>query len=177
MMKTTNKVLCMAVMGLAASLGASKAMAQSDSDKMFLMKASEGDLAEIKQSQLALDKSTNPKVKEFAQKMISDHTMLETNMKPFADKNGVMPATTLNADHQAEYDRESALSGADFDKEYIKNMDMDHHMTLQAFKMEIANTQDMDLKKTVMMGEKVVASHTKMADKLSTKMGIPVSTM
>lgn len=171
-----TKVLCALLVVCGASLGAARAGAQVDADKMFLTKASQSDLAEIEQSQLALDKSTNPHVKAFAQKMISDHNMLEMKMKPFADKDGVTAATTLDPDHQGEYDKLKALKGADFDKEYIRSMDMDHHMALAAFDTELEATQDPDLKKVVLSGRKVVSSHTNMADKLSTKMGVGIAT-
>jgi len=170
----TTKMLCVCLVGCGAALGTVRAIAQADADKMFLMKASQTDLSEIKQSQLALDKTTNPHVKAFAQKMISDHNMLELNMKPFADKNGVMPVTALGPEHQAEYDKLKGLSGADFDKEYIRSMDMDHHMALAAFDTELEATQDPDLKKTVLNGKKVITAHTKMADKLATKLGVSI---
>ena len=107
----TTKMLCVCLVGCGAALGTVRAIAQADADKMFLMKASQTDLSEIKQSQLALDKTTNPHVKAFAQKMISDHNMLELNMKPFADKNGVMPVTALGPEHQAEYDKLKGCPG------------------------------------------------------------------
>jgi len=171
-----TKLVCALLVGCGAVLGAVRASAQVDADKMFLIKASQSDLAEIQQSQLALNKSTTPHVKAFAQKMISDHNMLEATMKPFADKDGVTPATTLDPDHQAEYDKLKGLSGGDFDKEYIRSMDMDHHMALAAFDTELEATQDPDMKKMVSSGRKVVSAHTKMADRLSTKMGVAIAT-
>ncbi|HLI77482.1 MAG TPA: DUF4142 domain-containing protein, partial [Acidobacteriaceae bacterium] len=143
----------------------------ADQDKQFVMQASLGDYTEITFSQLALQKSTNPKVKAYAQKMITDHNQLETEMKPVADKLGVTPATALDSQHQQLYDQLNGLSGADFDKQYISDMDTDHHKTLDAFKAEEASTQDKQLKPIVKKGEKVVAMHTTMADKLTTSMG------
>ena len=92
-------------------------------------------------------------------------------MKPVADKMGVAPATALDAQHQQLYDQLNQLSGADFDKQYMSDMDTDHHKTLDAFKTEESTTQDKQLKPIVKKGEKVVAQHTAMADKMSTAMG------
>ena len=158
-------------MGLVAAMGASTARAQSDQDKQFLMTASQSDYTEMTFSKLALQKSTNPQVKQYAQKMITDHTKLEAEMKPFADKMGVTPVTTLDADHQQKYDQLSSMSGTDFDKGYMSAMDTDHHKSLDNFKSELSSTQDPSFKKVVAKGEKVVAQHTEMADKMSTKMG------
>ena len=157
--------------GWAVQAGAQTAGQISDSDKSFIADASQGDLTETKLSQLALDKSSNADVKTYAQKMITDHAMLELKMKPFAEKAGVAPATELTAEHQAVYDKLNGLSGADFDKAYVEAMDKDHHEDLTKFKTEASTTKDPDLKKTVAQGTKVVAMHTKMADGMSRKMG------
>ena len=149
------------------------ARAQASSDADFLKTASQSDFTEITFSQLAETNATNPKVKMFAEKMVSDHTMLESNMKPFADKLGVQPVTTMDPDHQAKYDQLKTLTGADFDKTYMADMDKDHHVALTLFQGEESSTTDPAMKKTVMKGEKVVAQHTAMADKLSTAVGTP----
>jgi hypothetical protein len=54
----------------------------------------------------------------------------------------------------------------------MKAMDMDHHKALATFETELGSTQDRALKKTVKQGKKVIAQHTKIADKMCTKMGL-----
>ena len=103
--------------------------------------------------------------------MIADHNKLEAEMKPFADKAGVTPVTTLDPDHQSKYDALSALSGTDFDKTYMTDMDVDHHKALDLFKSEETAATDPAFKKTVAKGEKAVAQHTDMADKAVKMMG------
>jgi len=177
-MRMSAKVVCGFVLGCGAMGFAAKAMAQaSDLDKMFLMRASESNLAEIQQSELAVNKSSNPKVRAFAQKMISDHEMLEDNLKIFFEQDSVTPAATLNADHQAEYAKLKGLKGADFDNEYIRSMDMDHHMALAAFDTVIQNTEDSELKRVAVSGRKVVEEHTKMVDKMLAKIGQPIGSL
>lgn len=87
-MKTTRKVTCFALFGAAALLLTVGANAQSDADKKFLAAASQSDVNEIKLSQLAEAKATNPAVKAFAQKMVAEHTKMSASMKPFADSWG-----------------------------------------------------------------------------------------
>jgi putative membrane protein len=166
-----NKIMCTAIVGCAIAAGTAAAAAQTaDMDKQFLTTASQSDYTEITFSKLAADQATSPQVKAFAQKMITDHTTLETEMKPFADKWGVTPVTTLDATHQQKYDALQKLSGTDFDKTYMMGMNEDHHMALTLFKQEETLTTDSDFKKVVAKGEKVVAMHTKMADAAVTKM-------
>jgi putative membrane protein len=161
---------------LAAGTVSARAQGQAnptlDHDKSFLMMASQSDFNEIKLSQLAVDKSTNPDVKSFAQTMVTDHTALEQQMKPTADKWGVTPATSMDAQHQQLYDKLSGLSGKDFDKEYVKAMDEDHHGAQTLFASEVQTTRDKEFKTQVQSAQKVVDRHTGMADKLARKEGL-----
>ena len=167
-----KQMLCVTALGFVSlAAGAQSPSSTADQDKQFVTTASLSDYTEMTFSKLALQKATNPQVKAYAQKMITDHTKLETEMKPVADKLGVTPATALDSEHQQLYDQMNQLSGADFDKQYMTAMDTDHHKSLDSFKSEAASTQDAQLKPIVKKGEKVVAQHTVMADKMQTKMG------
>lgn len=170
-----TKTFRSAVLGCTVLLSGVAALAQSaDMDKQFLMKASQSDFTEIKFSQLAVQKATNPRVKAYAQKMVDDHTKLEAQMKPFADKWGVTPVTELDAEHQQKYDALNQMSGMDFDKTYMTGMAQDHHVALDLFQQEQKSTTDGAFKSAVSRGEKVVAMHTKMADMAVSKMsGMP----
>ena len=171
-MKMTS--VCAVALGLASVAGVAGAQATSptaDADKTFVQNAALSDYTEITFSQLAVTKATNPKVKAYAQKMITDHQALEAKMKPEADKLGVTPPTALDSTHQQLYDQLNQASGADFDKQYMTAMDQDHHKALDLFKQEESTTQDKELKPIVKGGEKVVAQHTTMADKMVTGMG------
>lgn len=168
--------ICTVILGCASLAGASAMHAQgtmqgTDQDKQFLTTAALSDFTEIKFSQLAVQKSTNSQVKTFAQKMIDDHTKLEAEMKPFADKWGVTPPTALDADHQTKFDQLSSMSGADFDKQYMSDMTTDHQTALDAFKSEESSTTLPKFKATVAKGEKVVEKHLEMAKKDGAKMG------
>jgi putative membrane protein len=143
-------------------------------DKMFLRKAAEGGMAEVKFGKLAAEKASSEDVKAFGQKMVDDHTVLNSEMASIADSMGVRLPKTINKEDQAEYDKLSGLSGSDFDTEYLTAMVKDHHQDLREFRMEVNDTQDPTLKETVERGEKVIREHTIMVDKLARDKGIPV---
>jgi putative membrane protein len=167
-MKKWMCLVCVSVLGGAMTVQLAKAQA-NDQDKQFLQKASQGDANEIKLSQLAERKASNPNIRAFAKTMVTEHTQLEKNMKPYADQWGLTPATDLDADHQKEYEKLSKLSGKAFDKEYIDAMDKDHHGAEDLFTNEINSTSDPDFKKAVMDGKSAVVAHTNMADDLKNK--------
>jgi putative membrane protein len=169
-MNRITKILCTAVVGCAGSMIAVSAHAAvTDSDKTFLTNAAQGNLDEIKLGELAEQKSTNPQVKAFAHTMIVQHKMLEQKMAPFAQQWSIVPPTTLDSENQQEFDKLSALSGSEFDKEYVSNAVQQHKQTLDAFDQELNTTSDQQFKQAVMKGKSVVAAHLKMAEGLEAK--------
>jgi putative membrane protein len=63
--------------------------------------AAQSDQNEIALSQLAQQKATNPAVKAFAEKMVTEHTKMTESMKPFADSWGLTPLSGSDADHSS----------------------------------------------------------------------------
>jgi putative membrane protein len=168
-MKTTQ-IVCCAVLGLVATLTPNKAKAQSEDDKKFLAMAAQSDQNEIALSKLAEGKATNPAVKAFAEKMVSEHTQMTESMKPFAESWGLTPATGPDADAQKELDKLNGLSGNDFDKEYMKQMVKDHSKALSAFTKETKDTKDAKFRAAVIKGKTMVAAHKNMAYDLEKKL-------
>jgi len=149
----------------------------SQKDKEFLAKASQGGLAEVEMGKIASTKAKDPEVKQFAQKMIEDHTKLLADMKPFADQLGVTPPAKLSVEHEQTASRLKSLSGEEFDKEYIKAMVADHHADLAEFSAEKASASDPGLRQAVANGTEVIRMHTQMIDKIAKKNGMPTPPM
>jgi putative membrane protein len=145
-------------------------------EKMFLRKAAEGGIAEVKLGQLAVDKAGSDEVKEFGQKMIDDHTKLNNDMAQVADTLGIMLPKSMSKEDQAEYDKLKGLSGNDFDTEYLTFMVKDHHQNQHEFRLEAASRTDPALHDAVVNAERVIHDHTVTVDKLARARGIPVPT-
>jgi putative membrane protein len=164
-------MMCCLTLGSAAFAFSHTAKAQAtDQDKQFLTTASQGNYDEIQLGKLAEQKGTNPDVKAFGRRMVTDHTKLGTKMQPFATEWGLSAPTGLSADAQKEYDKLNGLSGNDFDKEYIDDMVSDHSKDLDAFNKEVNDTHDTKFKTAVEQGKNVVAAHKNMAYDLKKKM-------
>jgi putative membrane protein len=143
-------------------------------DKMFLRKAAEGGIAEVKLGQLAAQKASGDEVKAFGQKMVDDHTKMNNQMAQVADSLGIMLPKSMNKEDQAEYDKLNGLSGNDFDMEYLSFMVKDHHKDLHEFRIEAASRADQTLHDAVVQAETIIHDHTVMVDKLARAKGIPV---
>jgi len=146
-------------------------------DKHFMKSAMEGDMAEIQLSELALQKSSNDQVKQFAQRMIDDHTKLDAQIKPMATQAGVEAPAELSAKHKAAVAKLQTLSGEQFDREYIKDMVNDHREVDQAFQSEGTAAKSPDLKSAVTQAEPIIAEHLRMAQDLEKSMKGKTSSM
>jgi putative membrane protein len=149
----------------------SNSLDHSMMDKAFVRKAIEGGLAEVQLGQLALQKSQNGDVKQFAQKMVDDHTQMGDQMKIVAVKVDVKPPTSPSKKDKAMIAKLETLSGPDFDKAYIKTMVKDHQQDEKDFKEESQLATIPEVKEAAMAGEHVINSHLQMIEQLAQNNG------
>ncbi len=146
--------------------------ATAHQDTKFLEKANQGSIDEIDLAKLVLQKSNNPDVKNFAQKMIDDHGKLIDDMKSFDYEAGLQVPAHPDASTEAEKLKLDVLSGEAFDKAYIRAMVEDHHKDLEAFRSEAKSTGYPAFRSAVEQGEQVVREHLQLIDQLAKKNGI-----
>jgi putative membrane protein len=147
--------------------GAQTAGQPSPVDRMFVTKAMQGSMAEVQLGQLTLQKSNNQQVKEFAQRMIDDHTKLNEQMKPVAQQLGVTPPEQVSKNDRKTMAKLQALSGSAYDQTYIKDMVKDHKQDLNDFQMEASSGQDQTVKDAASQGSKVIAQHLQLAQQMA----------
>jgi len=133
------------------------------------MKAASAGMAEVQAAQIAQQKSQDPKVKEFAAKMITDHTANNSQLATLAGQKGITVPTALDDKDQAEIDKLNKLNEPKFDKMYMKGQIKDHKSMLTLLQKEAKSGKDSDLKSFSEQTIPVVQSHLDMAkaDKVS----------
>jgi putative membrane protein len=141
-------------------------------DTEFLKQANQGSVDEIDLAKIALNKSQDPDVKNFAQRMIDDHSKLLDDMKQFDMEAGVEVPKHDSAATDAEKAKLEVLSGKAFDKAYMKAMVEDHHKDLEAFLAEEKSTGYPAFKTAVEQGAEVVKGHLELADQDARKLGL-----
>jgi len=105
------------------------------SAQSFVQNASVGNQFEISSSQLALQKSQNDDVRQFAQHMIDDHTRVGDRLKETLASmdNAPAPASGLDAKHQHMLNKLQSASGAGFDKLYVHDQVKAHKEAVGLF--------------------------------------------
>ena len=118
----------------------------SRSDTSFVKEAAEGGMMEVELGKVAADKASSQKVKEFGQRMENDHGKANAELKQLAADKGVDLPTALEGKKKSTVERLSKLSGAEFDREYMRTMVSDHKEDVSKFQSEASKANDRDVK-------------------------------
>jgi predicted outer membrane protein len=118
----------------------------------FLSRAMEMNTAEIRIAELAMDKAQNPNIKDFAKMVIHDHNQALAKLRELRDMRLASSVTgkpdidqkatksvadvSLTPQSQQTLDRLSKLSGADFDREFMNTMVLDHREAIHVFETQ-----------------------------------------
>jgi putative membrane protein len=147
------------------SLAAGQAMAAlSAADRTFAEKAAVGGMAEVASAQLAQQKAISPQVKQFAAKMLADHSQANTELQQIArQENITLPSQPDRKHVMAERDL-NKLTGPSFDKAYVQEQVRDHEETVALFRQQATSGQDPALKAFAQKTLPILQQHLQMAE-------------
>jgi len=117
----------------------------TDDAAEFAVKAADSGLAEVSAGEIAQQKAQNQSVKDFAAKMIQDHTKANEELKSIAASKNITLPTAPGEDHQERIADLNSHTGADFDKEYMAMMVDDHQKAVDLFEDAAENDEDPEL--------------------------------
>jgi putative membrane protein len=140
-----NRPTDTAMAGNANNTGNTTQATLDENTRKFMNEAAMGGMAEVEFGKLAKDNASNPRVKNFGEMMVKDHSAANDDLKSIAGRKNV----TLPADlgkHQHHKDELSNKKGAEFDKAYMKMMVDDHKEDIEAFEKASQNATDPDVK-------------------------------
>ena len=145
-------------------------IAVDEADAKFTTQAAVGGMAEVELGKLALEKSSNPQVKEFATMMVKDHGMANTELMAIAKQKNITLPSTVDEEHKKKMDDLSKKTGVDFDKAYVDAMVSGHKSTLKLMEDESRDGKDADLKSFATKTAPIVQSHLVMINKINDSM-------
>ena len=166
-----NKVplACLAAAGVLGLSVLPASAALNSTDRDFMHKAASGGMTEVQEAQLAQQRATSPQVKQFAARMIDDHTQANNQLKQIARQHKVTLPARPDGKNQAEEQKLRGLNGAAFDQAYAQAELRDHQETVALFQQEAASGQDPDLKAFAQQTLPTLQQHLQMAQALNTQ--------
>lgn len=136
----TAAALCVALPALGQSLGertgVNAALGITPATQDFVSEAAQSNMFEIESSRLALERASNPAIKNFAQQMIADHSKTTQELKTLV-ANANMQATlpvTLDKAHTEMLDPLKTATGGEFNAAYRKAQVTAHESAVSLFK-------------------------------------------
>jgi putative membrane protein len=166
-MKPFITAVCLVVLFAGAKL-----QAQAPSDPQIVQIVQTANQIDITQARLALKKSSNSQVKDFANQMISDHQALMNSVADLAKKLNVIPQesdTSKQLKQQADDESKKlrGLTGSDFDKEYAAHEIAYHQAVIDAAsKVLIPNAKNAELKSALEGAAPLLQGHKEHAQHL-----------
>jgi putative membrane protein len=135
-----RRLLATASSGMAIALvvGTSPLQAQGtpadlNKDSKLIREVASDNLFEIRLGTIAKSKATNANVKQFGERMVTDHTWMLENWRALVKQSGFPFQPGLQDKHEDEVKRLEKLSGAEFDRAYMTAMIQDHQNAVAKF--------------------------------------------
>ena len=129
-----------------------------EKDKTFLKKAAKGGIMEVAMGKLASEQGQSAEVKKFGERMVTDHSKANDELKSIAKKKGVkLPSKDLSEKWKS-------------DKDYMDAVVKDHEKDLAEFQEEAKEGTDSDLKEFAEETAKVVQEHLDLAKETQSKL-------
>lgn len=154
---------------------AGSAFAQQNNDAVragdwsWMEKAARAGTAEVQAAQIAASKATNPKVREYAQKVADEHTKANDELKSIASSKGINLPTEPDRKHKSYLKQlEKLTAGSHFDEVYISRAGViDHQDAVKHFKKGTTDVADAQIKAFAEKTLPTVQAHLDDAKKLN----------
>jgi putative membrane protein len=145
--------------------------AKGDSTAMFMAESAHSSHSEIGLSQLAMQKASNPRVKEYASMMVQDHNQGNQQLMQLANQKGMDVPKRPDEQHVKELAHLKSLSGPQFDQAYMSAMVADHAKLLSKFEDKAANAQDPDVRSWASSQVPILRRHLDQARQINQGLG------
>ena len=123
--------------------------------------------SEVQAAQLAEQRATSPQIKQFAQRMLTDHTAANTELQQIAKQADIsLPAQPTSKD-AAEGQKLRGVTGTAFDQAYAQGQLQDHRETVELFQKEASSGQDPALKAFAQKTLPILQQHLQMVEALN----------
>ncbi len=169
----------MLALGVACQAFAAEPPASTDTqaitsvDNGFIKQAAADGMAEVQMGRMALDKSSNGKVKQLAQHVVDDHTKANDELRTLAQNKQVTLETSPSAAAQKDAADMQKIGGAKFDKAWTAAMVKGHQKAVELFTTESRQLEDADIWKFIEATLPVLHTHLDMAQQLQEQLALP----
>ena len=137
-----------------------------DYDSEFMTKAASGGMLEVEMGKQVAARAVTSQAKEFARKMVTDHTKSNAKLKVLAAKKNITLPATLGDEHSKVMKDVMEKKGVKMDQEYMKEMLKDHQEDVKEFTDASIKATDPAIKAFAAKNVPVLQMHLDMVTKM-----------
>ena len=141
-------------------------------DSTFIRQTIRGNYTEVALGRLAASRATNSRVKDFAERMVSDHNDMNKEWVDLAQDNDMKVTVEFGPAGQQSIDRLEGLSGAAFDQAYMSENIREHEQDLAAFERMATSARSAEVRKLSSTGASTVREHLTLAQQVGSQVGV-----
>src|SRR5215203_1268923 len=138
-------------------------------DSALIVDVDGSNSAELSLGRMAQQKAMNTQVKQFAQRMVTDHQSMQNEWRAVASQGGVTIAGTVNPTYQQQVTRLNQLTGAEFDRVFMSAMVQNHQAAVNACQARGMNSRSTEVRALVTKGLPRIQEHLRVARQVSAK--------
>jgi putative membrane protein len=164
--------------GLALSLAAMPAaslhaQAKDDvkADTKWVHEVAADNLLEVNLGKMAERKATNPAVKQFGERMVTDHGKANQELLSMASSHGLPFKPGLGRRHEQKVDRLEKVQGKEFDRAYIRSMIENHTDDISYFENEGRHAKSAPVRDYAAKYLPTLQQHLSMAKQIAGQVG------
>ena len=142
----------------------------SGPDEAFAVKAIEAGLFDAEAGKLALDKASDPALKDFARKLVEQHSAANDRLRRIATRHNLALPASLPDDKRKQLDDLARLSGAAFEREFVRLVGLqDHAAEIALFEKASREAVSLELREFASAALPTLHEHQAAAGKLTPK--------
>lgn len=158
-------LLALALPAMALAQGShSSGAAPSPETEKFVHTAAVANTFEIQSSQIALQKTKNEQITDFAHLMIKDHTRIGDELASIAQKQKLQLPKELDSKSRSSLKRLQSESGTRFGRTYARMMLKGHQQAVKLFQSYARNGDDQQLKEWAQQTLPTLQEHLRRAE-------------
>jgi putative membrane protein len=139
----------------------------SRADKSFIEEAASGGLTEVEVGKMMAQRATHPGVREFAERLVKDHTQANEELRRIAANYGVSLPATPDAKHRAMVEKLANEKGAELDREFLRTFGVkEHQKDIKDFQKQAQSGDNGELKAFAAKTLPKLQEHQAMAQRL-----------
>ncbi len=167
MTRSSKLVLFFIIAAIVITFGMKVAGVRALNDKEFVQKAASGDKMEITLGEMAVRQASSPEVRNFGQRLVTDHNLASDQLIAIADKNNISVPQDMDRMDNSMVKHLSVLQGQDFDRAYMKHMVEGHKNDIEMFQRQAREGKNPDLKNYARQTLPTLQEHLKLAETIS----------